>query len=59
LDRAHLIEILAEFIVIFGVGTTITYVLRRDLDIISLLVVGIIGFIFLLFVEIKKGQSNN
>jgi hypothetical protein len=55
LDRAHLIEILAEFIVIFGVGTTITYVLRRDLDIISLLVVGIIGFIFLLFVEIKKG----
>ncbi|MCL7415876.1 MAG: hypothetical protein M8349_07460 [ANME-2 cluster archaeon] len=50
----NIIEVLAEFIVIFGVGATFTYLLMGSLDVPSLLVVAVIGFIVLFLDEYRK-----
>ncbi|MDF1557887.1 MAG: hypothetical protein P1P80_06895 [ANME-2 cluster archaeon] len=50
----NIIEVFAEFFVIFGVGATFTYLLRGGLDGPSLLKVAIIGLFVLYIDEYRK-----
>lgn len=59
ISTTEIIEILAEFVVIFGVGSVITYWLRGELDIQSLLVVAVIGLIVLFIDEYRKKRTDD
>ena len=55
----YIIEALAEFIVIFGIGAVITYWLRGELEVSSLFTVAIIGFMILVIDKYRKEKSSS